>query len=199
MRRDFEPTTGAESHKERNYLPGVLVGATLLLLLSPWGKAAWEHLGSRGLNTAAREQTAQDALQYAADLKQQMRSAVRCEDWQHVTLLGQELIEIHDLDGQVWRWMGSAYLHLGDYDRAEIAWKQALREPVFRTTSLYGLARSQALQDKKAEAIEALEEAIDKGYATRIDVLADQAFFPLRGEARFEQMIEETQSVAVHP
>lgn len=186
--------SASTSQEKRGGLFAIGVGLVFVLLVSPIGKAtlsvcrATLEPGSR--EALSLEERSHEVMAQVSQIKQQMRSAVRREDWRSVVALGEQIIAQHDIDGQVWRWMGTAFLQLGDYARAELAWEQALRDRVFRSSSLYGLACAQSLLGKTDQALTHLEEAYAKGFVSPPQVLAEQSFFPLRGEGRFVRMVE---------
>lgn len=59
-------------------------------------------------------------------------------------------------------------------------------------TALYNMACARSLQGKKEEALGLLERAMKAGYADYAHMQADGDLAPIRGEARFGQLIEES-------
>lgn len=131
-----------------------------------------------------------DAKRYQG-LRDEAGSAVREDRWADVVQFCDEMLVWREDDEAVWFWLGYGHLVQGDYEQAEQVWNYMLRFPRNRRESLYNLACSQAMLGKTDEAIGVFGQLLDEGFADFEHADEDEHLFPLRGEPRFERMLDD--------
>lgn len=84
-----------------------------------------------------------------------------------------------------------AALSKKNYSGAESGLKQIITAFPWNTDSLYLLASLMAIQERKDEALSALEKAIDLGFRNQAALYKDPNFTSIRNDKRFEKLAEK--------
>ncbi|MCA8980143.1 MAG: tetratricopeptide repeat protein [Planctomycetes bacterium] len=92
--------------------------------------------------------------------------------------------------------LGHALTKLGRLDEGLEVDRQLVRLVPDNPTVHYNLACSLALLNRKDDSLDALEAAVDLGYADTAFLLADDDLVVLRGELRFERLLRRLEAGA---
>jgi tetratricopeptide (TPR) repeat protein len=131
-----------------------------------------------------------DAERYQS-LRDNAGFAVTEGRWSDVVQFCNEMLEWREDDETVWFWLGCGHLIQGDYEQSERVWNYMLRFPRNRQESLYNLTCSLAMLGKSEEALGVFEQLLAEGFSDFEHADEDEHLFPLRGEPRFERMLDE--------
>jgi len=88
-----------------------------------------------------------------------------------------------------WYRLGYTLHALKRYDEAVEAAQRSSASATLRPRALYNIACARAQQGRKAEALQALEEAVQAGFKSRGTLQGDPDLEPIRSEARFKEII----------
>ena len=175
--------------EKRTLLTTLVCGAVVLGLVVPWNQVASVIVRGEAESKAELATAAQwDQASYDRQ-RNELRDRVRDKDWAQVVERSGQLLRLRTTDGQVWRWLGQAHMALGNPEKAEIAWRQAVTFPHFRLATLYGLSECLALRGDGEAAMDCLEEAIRGGFCEVELIDGNSSFDSLRGEPRFAELM----------
>ena len=123
------------------------------------------------------------------DRRRELHRAALDQRWDGVIAGAPELLAWRDDDADVWRWLGMAHQHRGDFERSAEAWEQAAALPVLRAQSLVRLAAVRQLLGQTDEALDVLDEAYELGYRDVSTLREIQGLMSLSGDPRFARLI----------
>ncbi|HJQ97369.1 MAG TPA: DJ-1/PfpI family protein [Candidatus Polarisedimenticolaceae bacterium] len=92
-------------------------------------------------------------------------------------------------DAFAWYRLGVNLQRSGDLAGAVEAARKAARSERLRGSALYNLACAYALQGKKDDALEALEQAVAAGFSSKGQIETDDDLVSIRNEARFRKVV----------
>ncbi|MEO6325560.1 MAG: DJ-1/PfpI family protein [Thermoanaerobaculia bacterium] len=101
-----------------------------------------------------------------------------------------ELVAKDPADADTWYILGTTLVSDHDYDAAARAFGKSATKPELRVRSLYNLACAQALANRKSEALDALRKAVDAGFKSKSQVMADSDLASLKGDARLDAILK---------
>lgn len=100
-------------------------------------------------------------------------------------------------DGRALFDVGRELLRIADYDRASRAFVAAAEAGVRPGTSFYNAACANALANRKGEALDLLQRALDAGFDDPEHLRKDDDLDGLRSEPRFRQILEEADALTL--
>jgi len=92
-------------------------------------------------------------------------------------------------NGLAWYRLGSSLLAAKQYDDSVVAETKAADFPDVRARALYDVACARALQGHSAEALDALERAVDPGLRYRWMLVGDVDLASIRQSPRFQEIL----------
>ena len=92
--------------------------------------------------------------------------------------------------------LGHVYTRAGRYEKGLEVDRELVRRRPTDSTARYNLACSFALLGRADEALEALDRAVELGYADVEQLRADEDLASLRGNARFEALVARLQGAS---
>ncbi|HYN41380.1 MAG TPA: hypothetical protein VE129_06365, partial [Thermoanaerobaculia bacterium] len=132
------------------------------------------------------------------DLKRKAREARAGRDLAKVRRAAERfdlLVARTPPDGRALYDVGRELLRYADYDRAARAFVAAAQAGVREGTSLYNAACARALANRRPEALDLLQRALDAGYDDPDHLREDDDLDSLRAEPRFRQLVKDAEEL----
>jgi tetratricopeptide (TPR) repeat protein len=117
-------------------------------------------------------------------------AAYEAKDWVRAAKLYQELSKEKDAPPRVWLRLGASLRSLGKYDEALAAFDKATQLGAGQFGE-YGKGVTYAAMKQPDRAFEALNKAMQQGYADAGGLSGDANLASLREDARFEKLVEQ--------
>ncbi len=117
-------------------------------------------------------------------------AAWEAKDWERAAKLYEELSKEKDAPARVWLRLGGSLRALGKYDQALAAFEKATQAGAGAFAE-YGKAATYAGMKDIEKAFTALDAAVQQGYSDAATLGADPNLAALRGDARFEKVVEQ--------
>jgi tetratricopeptide (TPR) repeat protein len=100
-------------------------------------------------------------------------------------------------DGRALHDVGRDLLRIGDWDRASRAFVAAAETGVRPATSLYNAACANALANRRPEALDLLQRALDAGFDDPDHLRKDDDLDGIRSEPRFRQLLKDADDLTL--
>ncbi|HJZ86691.1 MAG TPA: DJ-1/PfpI family protein [Polyangia bacterium] len=120
---------------------------------------------------------------------QMARLLEREQSWPEAIKAWRALTQENAKDGYAWHRLAFALYHTGDLAGAIAAAQRAAALPDVRADALVNLACYYVHAGRRADALTALEQAVDAGLKGRWRLQGDEDLAPLHGEPRFQKLL----------
>lgn len=120
-------------------------------------------------------------------------------DWPAAIRVYEALARRDPSNPEVWFRLAVAIHSSGDLDRAIVAHQKAAEFPNIRPTALFNLACAYSLKGDTVRALMALNEAVDIGYANKASLERDPDLAAIRGDPRFQAILQRFESTPSDP
>lgn len=132
---------------------------------------------------------ADGALASPLSRRAEAAAAYRAQDWKKTIELGEPLSRENPYDGAITHRLSVAYLFTKRYEDAIAAARRSNETGFALETNHYNIACALAQLGRKAEALDALEQAIRHRFDNEEQLRTDHDLDPIRGEPRFKAII----------
>jgi len=122
-------------------------------------------------------------------------AAWEAKDWARAAKLYEELSKEKDAPPRVWLRLGASLRSLGEYEQALAAFDKATQLGAGQFGE-YGKSAAYAAMKQADKAFEALDKAMQQGYADPEALSGDANLAPLHGDPRFDKLVEQAKKNA---
>jgi tetratricopeptide (TPR) repeat protein len=147
-------------------------------------------LTALGSSLASGAHAAERGPDYGDTPTAEANAAYEAKDWPRAAKLYQELAKEKDAPPRVWLRLGESLRSLGKYEEAITAFDQAAQMGAGQFGE-YGKGVTFVAMKQTDLAFEALNKAMQQGYADSEGLSGDANLASLRGDARFEKLVEQ--------